>query len=475
MTQDTPPYTQEISAVFKKQAGFSPQIHEALVKDAVDAAKSLRDRYESGDLPLLHLSEETEDLPELETLAANWRQRLTRVLVVGIGGSSAGGRTLCALKPQSQVRIDFLDGLCPDELAAFERLSDQDWQKTGLIIISKSGETAEVLAQAAILLEQMPKDRYKTNCLIITEPKQNSLAALANHYGIKTISHDPNIGGRYSVLSAVGLLPALLAGVGIRAVREGAATVLTQTLEIATNPSRSAPSRPETTPAPISGAAIMVQALRDQQLPLHILMPYIKRLEAFNLWHRQLWAESIGKPMQGDISCSTPVTALGPTDQHSQLQLYLDGPKDKLFTLITQDTAQDTTQAGLTIRKDIRQLAPSTDYLNGKTIGDLLAAQQIATTRVLLECGHPLRLFHISKLDERSLGALLMHFMLETILVADLLGINAFDQPAVEQGKQLTRQLLRDNKTLNVKDIFEEAATILEAASNSFNRLKQAL
>jgi glucose-6-phosphate isomerase len=162
-------------------------------------------------------------------------------------------------------------------------------------------------------------------------------------------------------------------------------------------------------------------------------MPYVDRLAFFGLWFRQLWAESLGKNGKG----TTPIRAMGAIDQHSQLQLYLAGPADKMFTLVMLDIAGQGERVAPDLADD-RDLT----YLVGRSMGDLLDAEQRATATSLVRNGRPTRRFQLERLDEESLGALLMHFMLETIIAADLLGVDAFDQPAVEEGKVLARQYL---------------------------------
>ena len=251
------------------------------------------------------------------------------------------------------------------------------------------------------MLEHVPAENF----VIITEPKDSQLTKIAKHYNIPTYDHDPNLGGRFAVLSIVGLLPAMLAGVDPTAIRNGAATML-QDPEYA-----------------IAGAALNYAAGKPQT----VLMTYIDRLAYLGLWFRQLWAESVGKDGQG----TTPIRAMGTVDQHSQLQLYLDGPKDKLFTVITGNFG------GSIINN---QVAP--DYLQGRSMGDLMEAEQRATIMAMQEKGCPTRVINVPNVDEQALGALLMQFMLETMIMADLLGVNAFDQPAVERGKILTREYM---------------------------------
>jgi glucose-6-phosphate isomerase len=163
------------------------------------------------------------------------------------------------------------------------------------------------------------------------------------------------------------------------------------------------------------------------------MMAYADRLERFTRWYVQLWAESLGKDGKG----TTPVAAIGPVDQHSQLQLFIAGPRDKLFTVVTVDSAG----RGPRIDADLARIAGEPDF-GGKTIGDLVAAQGRATAETLAKNGCPVRTMHLGRVDERSIGELLMHFMLETIIAAHLLGVDPFDQPAVEEGKILAKKYL---------------------------------
>jgi len=163
------------------------------------------------------------------------------------------------------------------------------------------------------------------------------------------------------------------------------------------------------------------------------MMAYSDRLSLFTKWYVQLWAESLGKNGRG----TTPLAVLGPVDQHSQLQLFIGGPRDKLFTIITTDVAG----RGPKMDAALAKVAGEPNF-GGKTMGDLVAAQGRATAETLAKNGCPVRTIHVPAIDESSLGELLMHFMLETIIAARLLGIDAFDQPAVEEGKVLAKKYL---------------------------------
>jgi len=188
---------------------------------------------------------------------------------------------------------------------------------------------------------------------------------------------------------------------------------------------------PADVPAAI-GAALSIACETMLGARAQVVMPYGDRLERFAMWHRQLWAESLGKNGKG----TTPIAALGPVDQHSQLQLYLGGPRDKLYTIFTQGLAGKGPR--------IVSADPELAYLNGRTVGDLADAEQRATIDTLIANTRPTRVFNVPTPDARTIGGLFMHFMLETIIAAHILGVDPFDQPAVEQGKVLAKKYLQD-------------------------------
>jgi len=394
---------------------------DALAPALADLAR----RRADGSLPLLALPGRSDDLADLEALAADWRRRFRRVVLLGTGGSSLGARALVALAEAGGgpelVVPDNLDADGSDVIVA----GGAD-PETAFLIVSKSGGTAETMAQALIAVRAIADaagdGAVAGRTLAIVEPGASALARLAERFGMPTRPHDPNVGGRYSVLSLVGLLPALLAGVDARAVRRGAAHVLDRAL------AGGAPAGI----APAAGAALAAAAAGGG-LPQSVLLCYAERLRPFALWYRQLWAESLGKGGKG----TTPIDALGPVDQHSQLQLYLDGPNDKLFTVVDVSAAGRGPAIDAGLAGDL-----GLGYLAGRRVGDLVDAMARATQETLAANGRPLRRMVLPRLDAEGLGALLMHFMLETVLTAHLLGVDPFDQPAVEQGKVLARRYL---------------------------------
>jgi len=332
---------------------------------------------------------------------------------------------LAALAPAAgPVRVHLPDNL--DAQSLQDLLGRLDLKKTAFLAISKSGGTPETLAQTLVCLGAVAgavgEAAAGSHFIAITDPGDNPLRRLAARWSMIVLNHDPGIGGRFSVLSLVGLLPALILGLDAAAVRRGAARVLDETLA-ADLPAKSAVA---------AGAALAKTAI-DAGLRASVLMPYSDRLIDFAKWYCQLWAESLGKAGKGSL----PVHALGPVDQHSQLQLYLDGPNIAHYTVLTCPAETD-----LPIPVAVGGNDPAYAYLAGRTVGDLVAAEARAIIETMSQNGRPVRVIAIDRLDEETMGGLLMHFMLETIVTADLLGVDAFDQPAVEQGKALTRQYL---------------------------------
>ena len=420
-------YTQSIENCLAAAIGAGG-LEETDLAAALEASRAalaqLRAWQADGSLPLLALPGRRDDLEALRPAIDRYRTHCADVLVLGTGGSSLGGRSLCALAgPHGRPRIRFVENVDPWRFATlFDRL---DLERTGVIAISKSGGTSETLMQFLACLaryrESVGEEGIAHRFTVITEPADNPLRRLAGEFGIEALEHDPGIGGRFSVLSPVGLLPAALAGVDIAAVRAGAHELLESAL---------AAEEPKDC-APALGAAVSVALARGRGISATVFLAYADALRETALWFRQLWAESLGKGGQG----TTPLDALGTVDQHSQLQLWLDGPADKMFTIVAAPSAGqgDRTDAGLMSR------VPELGWLADRTLGDLLDAHARGTADALVARGRPVRAMRLDAVDERSLGALMMHFMLETIIAAHMLGVDPFDQPAVEEGKVRAR------------------------------------
>jgi glucose-6-phosphate isomerase len=431
--------SQAVDSALEKNVGkhgVADSALAAVLARTETALERLRQHYAEGTLALLRLPEKQDDIAGIQDAARRLADGATDIVVLGTGGSSLGGQTLAQLAfynvagvaaLRGPPRLHFIDNLDPLSFEAM--LAQLQLARTRFVTISKSGGTAETLMQtiAALTAIKRVKVDPATAMVGISEPakagKRNGLRHLLEHHRVPMLDHDTGVGGRYSALTNVGLLPAAALGLDIASIRKGAARALLPVLD---------KKPPAEVPAAL-GAALSVALAESKGKSISVLMAYCDRLERFTRWYVQLWAESLGKNGKG----TTPLGALGPVDQHSQVQLFIAGPRDKLFTVVT------VSAAGLGARMDgeLAKLAGEPDFA-GKTIGDLVAAEGRATAATLAKNGCPVRAIHIDKLDEAALGELLMHFMLETIIAAHLLGIDAFDQPAVEEGKVLAKKFL---------------------------------
>ena len=375
------------------------------LKDKIDSEKS------SGMMPFLDLPESKKDLAKIKSVAENFRNRFERLIVFGVGGSSLGARALVEsanIKPPYKKPI-FIDASDP---LTFERnLEGVSFAKTGFLVISKSGKTLETLMQMLLIMENTPFENF----ILITDPGDNPLRRIATEYKIEVIDHDPNLVGRFSVMSLVGLIPAAYAGMNIQNVRNGAQKTLKNFFK--------ANSIQRNTIVFASAASV---ALAKKGINIDVMMPYVDRLKTFTLWHRQLWAESLGKDGFG----MTPLVASGSADQHSQLQLYLDGPRDKLFTIICLDSPNQAARVS-PIFANIANMP----WLANKGMANLNHSMADATIETLISHELPVRKIVLSTLNDGVMGELMMHYILETIVAAEMLGVNAFDQPAVERIK----------------------------------------
>jgi glucose-6-phosphate isomerase len=406
---------------------------------------SLREAHAKGTLPLLRVPEWRDDIALAREAFARLTKHARTLVFFGTGGSSLGGQTLAQLGgwnipgddkhgSEERPRTRFYDNL--DARTLEFSLTGLDLKTTRFVVISKSGGTPETLVQAIAAIDAVRKaglaDRIPELFLAVTEPKaqgaKNSLRMLCEEFGIPTLDHDARIGGRFSALTNVGLLPAFARGLDVIALREGAYSVIEALLE----------AHAASDFAPAVGAAVAIGLAMERGVRANVMLPYCDRLARFAAWYVQLWGESLGKQGWG----TTPVAALGPVDQHSQLQLYLDGAPQHFITVVREKCAG----TGPRVAPDLAKLAGA-GYLSDCSAGDLVAAQQRAIPEALIEAGRPVRTIDLERLDERALGALMMHFMLETILAAHLPGIDPFDQPAVESGKILTRRYLAGEKT----------------------------
>ncbi|HOI56589.1 MAG TPA: glucose-6-phosphate isomerase, partial [Phycisphaerae bacterium] len=372
---------------------------------------------------------------------ARKRGRFDNVVVLGIGGSALGATaiyTACAKpyaslldkKQRKSPRLFVMDNIDPAQFAAM--LETIDPARSLFVPISKSGSTAETMAQFMICRELLKKRlgaKYARNVVAITDQAKGYLRPIAEQEGYETFPVPDGVGGRFSVLSPVGLFPLAMVGIDIKALLEGAAAM----------DRRCETPRLRENPAFLSAA---IQYLCYQRgKPMSVMMPYSQALRDVADWYRQLWAESLGKirtrGSKSECVGPTPIKALGVTDQHSQVQLYREGPNDKVFTLL----AVGDFGCDIAIPKAFGDVE-GCGYLGGHTMGELMDAERRATTFALTKSQRPNVTITLPVVNEYTVGQLLYMLMVQTSFAGELLGINTYDQPGVEEGKIATYALM---------------------------------
>ena len=397
-------------------------------------------RRDAGELGFLTLPGDEALHRQSTDYAARMRGKFDDVVVLGIGGSALGPIALrsALLAPDwnalnakargGQPRLHVLDNVDPHTISALlERLA---LDRSLFVVISKSGGTAETMAQYLVVLERLKQARLAVDdhIVFVTDPSKGALREIAKRDKIPALDIPPAVGGRYSVLTPVGILPAALVGMDTAQLLAGARDIAERCRgdKLASNP---------------AGVFATLQYLADTKLGrhIHVLMPYSDPLRNVADWFVQLWAESLGKHRQkGDKGVGpTPLAALGATDQHSKVQLFMEGPGDKTVSFI----AVNEGGVNLTIPKlhsDVKELG----YLGGHQLGELLSIEQRATAGALARRGRPNLTIHVDRVDAWHLGALFMLLEIATIYAGEMYGVNPLDQPGVELGKQFTYAML---------------------------------
>ena len=401
-----------------------------------------RKNYSGQWLQWMNLAYNEETVWYVKEYASQIKGQFENILVLGIGGSALGGQavTEALLKPfwnllspeqrNNYPRIFFLDNIDPDTMNAL--LSTLNLEKTLVNVITKSGSTAETMSQFMIvknILEKNLGSEYRKNIVATTDKKTGILRQIAEQEGYKTFVVPDDVGGRFSVFSAVGLLPFALVGLDIDAIVNGIKDMdlLLQNPEISEN---------------ISAQNALIHYIMDTRKGknLAVMMPYSSRLKYVSDWFVQLWAESLGKNKDrnnNNINVGqTPIKALGATDQHSQIQLYNEGPNDKIINFIRVKNFDTTLE--------IPRIYEYTGigYLGGKTINELLNAEADATKVALSDYNRPTVTITLDKIDEYHIAQLLYMLQVQTAIAGELYNIDAFNQPGVEQAKNYTYALM---------------------------------
>lgn len=407
-------------------------------------------------LQWMNLGYNEETLWYVKEYAAMVQGRFDNILVLGIGGSALGGLavTEALLKPfwnllspeqrEGLPRIFFLDNIDPDYMVGL--LNVLDLKKTLVNVITKSGSTAETMSQFMIvknILEQELGDNYRYNIVATTDKKTGILRQIAEQEGYKTFVVPDDVGGRFSVFSAVGLLPFALVGIDIDEIVNGIKDMdlALKNTDIKEN---------------IAAQNALIHYLLDTKKGknLSVMMPYSSKLKYVSDWYVQLWAESLGKNKDkaGNDVCvgPTPIKALGATDQHSQIQLYNEGPNNKVINFIRVKNFDNTLE--------IPNIFEYTGigYLGGKTINQLINAEADSTRVSLADYKRPTVSIYLDKVDGYNVAQLLYMLEVQTAIAGELYNIDTFNQPGVEQAKNYTYALMG-------RAGYEESAQVLQA------------
>lgn len=408
--------------------GLTRGMVEAVAAGAAEVARDLTARRSAGELPFYELPHQTESVRAVGKLAEEVRGECDTLVVLGIGGSALGARTILTALGGGKVRVVVADNVDPWTFGSL--LDDLDLSRTTFNVISKSGETAETMAQFLIvrdrLLRALGAIDYKKRVVITTDAEQGYLRQIVHDEGFRDLVIPPGVGGRFSVLTPVGLFPAAVGGVRIEELLAGAAWMdgRTRSDVLWENPAH-------------LFATLLYLAETRRRRNVVVLMPYSDRLRDLAAWFAQLWAESLGKATDLDGNPAhigqTPQAALGSTDQHSQLQLYLDGPADKVVVLVrVEDHGREIEVP--TAYNDLEGVR----YLGGLGLGKLLNMEQRATELALHKRRRPVMTLTLPQVNAFTLGQLFYLFEVATVFAGGLHRINPLDQPAVEEGKRLT-------------------------------------
>jgi len=419
--------------------GIDQRTWTAAGKQFADAKGAFDSLRATGTVGFVDLPGDKKLLDQVTRFSAAARGKYDDVVILGIGGSALGPIALrTALRPSGwnmldektrggYPRLNVLDNVDPETIAAL--LGRLQLARTLFIVTSKSGGTAETMAQFLIVHERITSAKLDVakHLVFVTDPRQGALRPLAERLQVPALDIPPSVGGRFSVLTPVGTLPAALIGIDVQSLLAGADEMARRcaNAELGANP---------------AGVYAILQWLSDTQLKksIAVFMPYSDPLRDFAAWFVQLWAESLGKKRpDGTSAGSTPLAALGATDQHAQVQLFMEGPADKTVTFVAVKERLTDVKIPAAF-PDVKELG----YLAGHSLGELIDIEQRATAGALARRGRPNMTIHLDRVDAGHVGQLMMLLEIATAYAGQLYGIDAFNQPGVELGKQFAYALL---------------------------------
>lgn len=423
--------------------GVSEKELAALAPKIKELTKQMADDRKAGKLRFRDLPADEDMLDAIKSQVEHFRDRCDVLIVLGIGGSALGNIALqAALNPSTYnlmsdrtrpgPQLFVLDNVDPEAIKAVVEHITPKIKKTIINVISKSGETAETASQFILfrdLLQTKLGKKYKENILATTDPSEGTLRDIVTAEGYRTLEVPPGVGGRFSVLSAVGLFSAGMCGLDIDAIMEGALDMDKRVKEA------------DLMKNPAAMIAAIHYILNNRGKNMSVMMPYSNALYLLADWYRQLWAESIGKRdglnKKNVFAGQTPIKALGATDQHSQVQLYREGPNDKIITFLEVERFSSK----ITI-PDTMKNVETLKYLAGSNFQTLINSEKLGTEYALLESQRPTLTVSFPTISPETVGQFIYLYEVATSYMGGLLDINTYDQPAVQLGKDATYALM---------------------------------
>ncbi|MGC8964479.1 MAG: glucose-6-phosphate isomerase [Brevinematia bacterium] len=395
------------------------------------------------DLGFYNLPYDEYNLKDIKEKLKKFKDKFDTQVVLGIGGSGLGPAALQSSllnylsnelpkEKRNGMKTYIIDNVDPDWFSDIMEVIDPE--KTVFVMISKSGSTAETAAgflACVTKFKEIFNNRIKDHLIAVTDPHKGELRKFVNEFGIESFPIPENVGGRFSVLSSVGLVPGELMGIDINSLLEGAREMD----KVSRNP------KLLENPAYLN--AVIEYIFYLKKINISVLMPYSTKLGKWADWYVQLWAESLGKKVDLDGSYvyvgPTPLKGIGATDQHSQVQLFKEGPYDKVITFVRVDKFKNEVKMDY---HDGFNKYSSMGYLMGHTLNELINAEQMATEAALAKEGKPSKTIILPEVNEYYIGQMIFFFEVSTAMSGELYNINAFDQPGVEEGKNFTYALL---------------------------------
>ena len=389
----------------------------APLKELQSQAEELLNLVNPKEMPFIELPKD-EELKAYAKVAERLRETSSQLVIVGIGGSSRGARAINQSIGLDGNKLKFIDNVDPALLSKV--LRELRWETSAFLFISKSGKTLETVTALNAILPELQRRglSLKEKCAFISD-EGSPFEELAREVGAPFTPIPKRVGGRFSIFTAVGLIPSLFAGFNVKELLEGAERVIKE-------------------PFKAVNLALAKYWAYKKGKRVAVIMPYSSFMGQFTEWYVQLWAESIGKDGKGQ----TPLKAEGTSSQHAILQLFMDGPDDKVFQIISIKNSPED----ITLPREAKILP----FIGGKRVSQVMEAELKGTIHALKRRGRPLILLELSRLNEREMGELFMNYMVATVVMGKLLGVNPYGQPAVEIGKKAAiEELLKGEEVRN--------------------------